>query len=243
MSILTDEQRKALSQPLDPQLIKQRDDYQGGRKIKLSYIEGHTVKRHANEIFGFDGWDYQLDRVQEVYCGDHLDRKTKEVKGRKVVYTAQVRVKVGDLVREDVGYGSGYGQDDGDATEGAIKEAVTDALKRALVSFGDQFGLGLYGGSPSQVQRQQAAPPQPQNGKDKAAEIDPKRELTGDQRVRFAKVVQDAYDDLGDMVVNEVLAKHNVKTASAVVYAKTAAAIGRELKKLRAGLMAGAPLN
>ena len=34
--------------------------------------------------------------------------------------------------------------------------------------------------------------------------------------------MQDAYDDLGDVTVNEVLQKHGVKTPSAVVYAKTA---------------------
>ena len=90
--MLTEQQKDQLAQPLDPSLVKQRDDYQGGRKIKLSYIEGHTAKRHANEIFGFDGWSYEVVHLQDAYHGDHIDRKTGEVKGRKCAYVAQVRV-------------------------------------------------------------------------------------------------------------------------------------------------------
>ena len=181
--------------------------------------------------------------MQSVFAGDNVDRKTGEIKGRKVAYTAQVRVRVGEVIREDAGFGTGYGKDDGDACEGAIKEAVTDALKRALVSFGDQFGLGLYGGG--NIQRQPAQRPQPQNGNGKAsaADIDPKREMTGEQRQRFIKAVQDAYDDLGDVPVNEILAKHNVRGAAKVVYAPTAVAIAEDLKQLRAGLMVGPPMN
>ena len=46
--------------------------------------------------------------------------------------------------REDVGAGHGYDVDCGLAHESAIKEAVTDALKRALRTFGNPFGLALY---------------------------------------------------------------------------------------------------
>ena len=154
--MLSEEQQARLEQPLDASLVKQRDGYQDGKKKTVSYIAGETSKRHANEIFGFDGWSYELVKVQEVYAGDHIDRKTKEVKGRKVSYTAEVRVRAMGIVREDAGYGSGYAQDDGDATEGAIKEAVTDGLKKALVSFGDQFGLGLYGGGNASQRQEQA---------------------------------------------------------------------------------------
>lgn len=97
-----------------------------------------------------------------------------------------------------------------------------------------------------QAQQQQALPPAPQNGNDKASttDIDPERELNGDQRTRFVKTVQDAYDDLGDVTVNEVLKKHGVTAASQVVYTKKAAEIGNMLKALRAEMMAGgAPLN
>ena len=145
--MLTEEQKAQLEQPLDPQLIEKNPK-------GFDYIEGHVAKRHANDIFGFNGWSYTLGQVQEIYTGEHKDKKGNLM--RKVSYTAQVEVSALGVTRQDVGYGSSYGPDDGDASEGAIKEAVTDALKRALVSFGDQFALGLYGKrkGASQQQRQ-----------------------------------------------------------------------------------------
>ena len=47
-------------------------------------------------------------------------------------------------VREGTGYGSGIAKDLGDAIESALKEAETDAMKRALMTFGNPFGLALY---------------------------------------------------------------------------------------------------
>lgn len=198
--MLTDEQKEQLSQPLDPSLVKQREgawNPKTRKKDLLSYIEGHTVKRHANEIFGFDGWSYHLESLTMVYAADRLDRDSGEVKGRKVGYTAEVSVKVGDVVREDVGFGSGFGPDDGDATEGAIKEAVTDALKRALASFGDQFGLGLYGGG--QLQQQQQQQQQRQSPK-----------LSESQIADYSTALQDAVKAKGDGPVKGVLRKHGL---------------------------------
>jgi DNA repair and recombination protein RAD52 len=67
-----------------------------------------------------------------------------------VCYKATVQVLVHnenhsqDVSREDVGFGTGVAKNLADAHEGAAKEAVTDALKRALRSFGNQFGNSLY---------------------------------------------------------------------------------------------------
>jgi DNA repair and recombination protein RAD52 len=49
-----------------------------------------------------------------------------------------------------------------DAHEGGAKEAVTDAIKRTLKSFGNQFGLSLYDKS-RQHQNNQTAPQQQQS--------------------------------------------------------------------------------
>src|SRR4051812_31969840 len=46
--------------------------------------------------------------------------------------------------RDGCGYGSGIDKDIGQAHESAIKEAETDAMKRALMTFGNPFGLALY---------------------------------------------------------------------------------------------------
>jgi recombination DNA repair RAD52 pathway protein len=48
------------------------------------------------------------------------------------------------VVREGTGYGSGISPRLGDAYESAIKEAESDAMKRALMTFGNKFGLALY---------------------------------------------------------------------------------------------------
>ncbi|MCB4743914.1 MAG: RAD52 family DNA repair protein [Sulfurovum sp.] len=49
-----------------------------------------------------------------------------------------------DVSREDVGFGTGIAKTLADAHEGGAKEAATDALKRSLRSFGNQFGNSLY---------------------------------------------------------------------------------------------------
>jgi hypothetical protein len=58
----------------------------------------------------------------------------------------RVRVKAGDkeICREGCGSGHGVGLTPGEAHESAIKEAETDAMKRALSTFGNPFGLVLY---------------------------------------------------------------------------------------------------
>jgi len=107
----------------------------GGNGPKGDYIEGWHAISEANRIFGYGGWSYQIDQMQLV------DKGANKNGTPFVQYVATITVLVGEVSRQDVGYGSGYGQD---AHEGATKEAATDALKRALRSFGNQFGLALY---------------------------------------------------------------------------------------------------
>jgi hypothetical protein len=64
---------------------------------------------------------------------------------------AKVRVTVRAngraIVREGHGSGEGRGVSPGEAHDLAIKAAETDATKRALATFGEPFGLGLYLGN------------------------------------------------------------------------------------------------
>ena len=53
-------------------------------------------------------------------------------------YIARVRVRAGGVTRE------GWGGDNGNDHENAVKGAETDAIKQALRTFGNQFGLPLY---------------------------------------------------------------------------------------------------
>ena len=105
--------------------------------MQLSYIEGWHAIAEANRIFGFDGWTRETAEmviVREEEVGDKW----------RVAYRAKVRVYVNGIHRDGSGYGSGIAKDLGDAHEGALKEAETDATKRALMTFGNQFGLALY---------------------------------------------------------------------------------------------------
>jgi hypothetical protein len=72
-----------------------------------------------------------------------------------------VRITVGEgtgaqLIREGCGAGHGIDTDLGQAHESALKEAETDAMKRALMTFGNPFGLALYDKQQREVTRPEA---------------------------------------------------------------------------------------
>ena len=136
---------EALAQPLDPQLISQR---KGRAGRKFDYIEGHTAIDQANRIFGYGGWGFELVGDVTLRPIEQTDSRTGEVT-RTAAYSAVVRVTVpGAPPRTDVGF-QPVAADTPEDHETAYKGAVTDALKRALRSFGDRFGNGLYGDPPS----------------------------------------------------------------------------------------------
>lgn len=139
-----------LKKPLRESAVQTRS--QAGQT--LSYISADHAKREANRIFGHLGWGYEV-----VYCAPvgppapFESRNGKEL--LQVGYIAKVRVWTGGVVREDFGFGNGMGPSNkpDECHEGAVKEAVSDALKRALVSFGDPFGLALYDKAQKRVDR------------------------------------------------------------------------------------------
>jgi DNA recombination protein Rad52 len=135
----SDKQLAALSSKLSPKHVKSRRD---GKGRTLFYIEGWHAIAEANRIFGFDAWDRQTLSTACVWEGTVHQRQ------HACSYVARVRVTVraSDVVvcREASGSGHGSGATLGAAHESAIKEAETDAMKRALITFGNPFGLALY---------------------------------------------------------------------------------------------------
>jgi len=138
------EQIKALSGPLNKAHVKPPAPGKYG-----DYIEGWRTIDIANAIFGFDGWTRETVLLQET------NRELLTLPGRngapdyqqwRVGYLAKVRVEAGGIVREGTGFGQGQGKPEGlgDAIESAAKEAETDAMKRALMTFGNPLGLALY---------------------------------------------------------------------------------------------------
>ena len=131
----------ALGQPIDPALVSQR---KGRAGRTFSYIEGHVAISEANRVFGFGGWGYELLADVTLREIENVDPQTGEVK-RIRAYSAPVRVTVpGAPPRTDVGFHA-VTEETADGHETALKGAVTDGIKRALRSFGDRFGNGLYG--------------------------------------------------------------------------------------------------
>jgi DNA recombination protein Rad52 len=137
-----------LDKPLDRAVVKTRSK----GNFDLSYIEGWWAISEANRIFGFDGWARET-----LYCKE-VCRYTTGNNKEKVGYEAMVKISVfnyedgTEITRIGTGHGSGIANDLFDAIEGAAKEAETDAMKRALMTFGNPFGLALYDKTQKNVQ-------------------------------------------------------------------------------------------
>ena len=135
-----DEQIKVLESELNSNRIKSREK----GNITLSYLEGFDIIETANNIFGFGNWSYNISKLEQV------SQETNQNQNTVVCYKAIVLVKTYDtnhsktIEREDVGFGTGIAKTLADAHEGGAKEAVTDAIKRTMRSFGNQFGNSLY---------------------------------------------------------------------------------------------------
>src|SRR5262245_17554879 len=134
-------QLRLLTRRLNPKWIKQRES--NGQT--LSYIEGWYAVAEANRVFGFDGWDRETVVSQCVWA-----KPIGNKYGAAYLTRVRITVRAGDqrVVREGSGTGEATAASPGLAHEIAAKGAETDATKRALSTFGNPFGLSLYGGFP-----------------------------------------------------------------------------------------------
>jgi hypothetical protein len=142
-------QVRLLSSKLNEKVVKTRQD----RGKTLSYIEGWYAIAEANRVFGFEGWD------RETVVAECIWQEVKR-EPKACAYAARVRIRVraGESIvcREGSGVGHGTGATLGEAHESALKEAETDATKRALATFGNLFGLALYDKEQNGVRRRRA---------------------------------------------------------------------------------------
>lgn len=138
--MFNDKQIQLLGYEIDSSRVKTREK----GSVTLSYVEAHDVIETANKVFGYGNWSYTISKLEQV------SQETNHNQNIVICYKAQLQVQAYDLThaknvtREDVGFGTGIAKTLADAHEGAAKEAVTDAIKRALRSFGNQFGNSLY---------------------------------------------------------------------------------------------------
>jgi len=165
--MFNEKQTQVLQYDIDESRIKSRSK----GNINLSYLEAFDIIETANKIFGYGNWNYSITSLETV------SQETNSNQNIVIAYKAVVNVTINDLAhnkhvsREDVGFGTGIAKQLSDAHEGGAKEAVTDAIKRAMRSFGNQFGNSLYNKSrqksqqsnqPLQLHNQQLQQEQPQ---------------------------------------------------------------------------------
>lgn len=124
---LTKPNLSLLSERIDRKAVSERPG-PGGKS--LSYVEGWFVIDQANKIFGVGNWSRKVLSLSS--------EKRGRVWAAKAIVRVSVSINGKECEAEDVGHG------DKSSQENAEKEAVTDALKRALRSFGSQFGNSLY---------------------------------------------------------------------------------------------------
>lgn len=136
----TREQVEQLDQPLDAKRVKHRT---GGGGAQLSYLKGHDIIDAANRIFGYGCWGYDLLAVELTNVAD----ASGEIIGQ--YYTARIKLTVAGAmpITEEGICPVQEGRNPRakiDAHDMSRKGAITDALKRALRCYGDQFGNSLY---------------------------------------------------------------------------------------------------
>jgi hypothetical protein len=135
MNALNRTQYEQLLKPLNERRVAKRA--QAGRN--LSYLEAWDVKAHLIRIFGFGGWNWSVTSA-EIAFEDSRDSKWNV--GYKVIGTLSIPTL--DCHYSEAAIGSATLPQRGEAHDMAIKTAESDALKRAAINLGTQFGLSLY---------------------------------------------------------------------------------------------------
>ncbi|KAJ2819219.1 DNA repair protein rad52 [Coemansia erecta] len=126
-----------LRKKLGPENVSTR---QGMGNTRLSYVEGWRIISIANEIFGFDGWNSSI----QSFGIDYIDMAEGGRYSIGANCVMRITLKDGSF-REDVGFGMIENvKSKGQGMEKVRKEAVTDALKRAMRQFGNVLGNCVY---------------------------------------------------------------------------------------------------
>ena len=135
---LTWHQQRALMAPLNPARVAKRDN--------MSYLEAWDVKASLIKVFGFGGFSSELIESEILDVREVAQRANASRMNQKVTAKAVIRLTIhqtGAVYTEAAIAGSSQ-PDITEAMDMAIKSAESDALKRAAIFLGTQFGLSLY---------------------------------------------------------------------------------------------------
>lgn len=133
--MLNQQQYEQLLKPINKDRVSKRT---GGSGKQLSYVEVWDVKAHLTRIFGFGGWSWEVTDTAFVFeeQGEKSWLVAYKALGTLTIHTLNVK-----FAEAAVGFSRGPR---GEAHDNAIKNAESDAIKRAAINLGDQFGLSLY---------------------------------------------------------------------------------------------------
>lgn len=149
---LTKRQVLRLLKAIDPNHV---DKKQG----KLTYMAQHEVRAELTRIFGYGNWDSQtleMTRLWEatINVGEPGYPKNPQPGNPpyyRSCFMARVQVNIRDYWGNPVGTFIGSHAeansvlpDRGEADAMAVSSVESYAMRRAVISLGDRFGLGLY---------------------------------------------------------------------------------------------------
>lgn len=111
----------------------------GGGGKSLSYLETWDVKAHLIRVFGFGEWSWDVKCAELAF---EQENSGKWNVAYKVI--GQLKIHETKATYTEAAVGSATLPQRGEAHDMAVKTAESDALKRAAINLGDQFGLSLY---------------------------------------------------------------------------------------------------
>ncbi len=133
---ITPQQYEQLLKSLNTNRVAKRS---GGGGRQLSYLEAWDVKAHLIRIFGFGEWSWDVLSAELMFESINGDKTSV---GYKVI--GQLRIHSTGATYTEAAVGSSNLPQRGEAHDMAIKTAESDAIKRAAINLGTQFGLSLY---------------------------------------------------------------------------------------------------
>lgn len=105
----------------------------------LSYVETWYVIDRLNQILGTDSWSHEVIKLEQL--GTVKNSRGEEMPAFLCQARLTVNIQGAVTFKDGIGYGIGKA---GNPLEIAIKEAESDALKRAAKNLGRSLGLALY---------------------------------------------------------------------------------------------------
>ena len=152
---LTDLQLKTLMGDLNPDRV--------AVKQRMSYLEAWDVKATLIRVFGFGGFSSELIDSKILKAVEAPQATNKDKTNWEITAQATVRLHIHQLgaVYTETAIAGSKQPDFTESADMAIKSAESDAVKRAAIFLGTQFGLSLYdSGSTNDVVKAIVAPEQ-----------------------------------------------------------------------------------